>query len=237
MLYDKDIREPLFEFLEETYGKIRIIEEKIMGQSRADIVMVAPDALYGIEIKSDADTYARLPGQVKDYDRYFDYNIIVVGSSHGLHIREHVPEYWGIITAEKVDGRMDFYFFRKPGTNPKMKWERKLSLLWRPELALLQKWNDMPKYKEKSKTFVCRKIAENSPEEKLKRQVSELLFERDYNEVEKLLADYRKGEIRKKLDSETDPSRQLEPMMEQAQKRQIFYENGCRKKKNRRRRR
>ena len=237
MLYDKDIREPLFEFLEETYGKIRIIEEKIMGQSRAYIVMVAPDALYGIEIKSDADTYARLPGQMKDYDRYFDYNIIVVGSSHGLHIREHVPEYWGIITAEKVDGRMDFYFFRKPGTNPKMKWERKLSLLWRPELALLQKWNDMPKYKEKSKTFVCRKIAENSPEEKLKRQVSELLFERDYNEVEKLLADYRKGEIRKKLDSETDPSRQLELMMEQAQKRQIFYENGCRKKKNRRRRR
>ena len=60
----------------------------------------------------------------------------------------------------------------------------------------------MPKYKEKSKTFVCRKIAESIPEkipeEKMKCQVSELLFERDYNEVEKLLADYRKGEIRKK---------------------------------------
>lgn len=33
----------------------------------------------GIEIKSDADTYARLDRQVKDYDRYFDRNIIVVG--------------------------------------------------------------------------------------------------------------------------------------------------------------
>ena len=53
MLYDKDIREPLFEFLEESYGKIRILEEQVMGQSRADIVMVVPDALYGIEIKSD----------------------------------------------------------------------------------------------------------------------------------------------------------------------------------------
>ena len=28
MLYDKDIREPLFEYLEEIYGKIRILEEK-----------------------------------------------------------------------------------------------------------------------------------------------------------------------------------------------------------------
>ena len=37
---DKDIREPLFEFLEETFGKIRIIEEKALGRSRADIVMM-----------------------------------------------------------------------------------------------------------------------------------------------------------------------------------------------------
>ena len=40
MLYDKDIREPLFEFLEEQYGRIRILEEKQMGRSRADLVMV-----------------------------------------------------------------------------------------------------------------------------------------------------------------------------------------------------
>lgn len=71
-MHDKDIREPLFDFLEETYGKVRIIEEKQMGRSRADIVMVLPEALAGIEIKSDADTYARLGRQVKDYDLYFD---------------------------------------------------------------------------------------------------------------------------------------------------------------------
>ena len=56
MLYDKDIREPLFEFLEERYGKTRFLEEQVMGQSRADVVMVLPEALCGIEIKSDADT-------------------------------------------------------------------------------------------------------------------------------------------------------------------------------------
>ena len=31
MLRDKDIREPLFGFLEEMYGKIRILEEKQIG--------------------------------------------------------------------------------------------------------------------------------------------------------------------------------------------------------------
>ena len=34
MLKDKDIREPLFDFLEEQYRKTRIIEEKTMGKSR-----------------------------------------------------------------------------------------------------------------------------------------------------------------------------------------------------------
>ena len=28
VLYDRDIREPLFDFIEEEYGKIRILEEK-----------------------------------------------------------------------------------------------------------------------------------------------------------------------------------------------------------------
>ena len=77
IIHDRDIREPLFDYLEENYGKIRIIEEKMMGKSRANVVMVTEDALYGIEIKSDADTYTRLSRQVKDYDKFYDRNIIV----------------------------------------------------------------------------------------------------------------------------------------------------------------
>lgn len=46
MLRDKDIREPLFDFLEEMCGKIRILEEKQIGKSRADIVMVLPELAH-----------------------------------------------------------------------------------------------------------------------------------------------------------------------------------------------
>lgn len=197
MIYDKDIREPLFDFLEETYGKIRIIEEKTMGRSRADVVMVTESDLYGIEIKSDADTYVRLNHQVKDYDRYFDYNYIVVGSSHALHIREHVPAYWGVITVEIVDGAFDFYILRKPEINKKVTWANKLKILWRPEIAILQEWNNMPKYKEKSKDFVKTKILErlangNISEQVLKRQVSELLFERDYTSIGAVISEFKR---------------------------------------------
>ncbi|KIR03924.1 hypothetical protein P261_02739 [Lachnospiraceae bacterium TWA4] len=121
MLYDKDIREPLFEFLEEYFGKIRIIEEKRIGHSRADIVMVMEQALAGIEIKSDADRYVRLKKQSKDYNKYFDYNIAVIGSRHALHIKEHVPDWWGIITVDEVDGKPDFYVYRKIQPNNKKK--------------------------------------------------------------------------------------------------------------------
>ena len=102
MLRDKDIREPLFDFLEEMCGKIRILEEKQMGKSRADIVMVLP------------------------------------------------------------------------------------------ELAHIQELNDMPKYKEKSKQFVIDKIAEKIPGDILSKQISDTLFERDYNEIEHVIQEFKK---------------------------------------------
>lgn len=52
-MLDKEIREPLFDFLEEFYGKIRIFEEKITGLSRTDALGVIDGQLIGFEIKSD----------------------------------------------------------------------------------------------------------------------------------------------------------------------------------------
>ena len=191
LLHDKDIREPLFDFLEEAYGKVRILEEKTMGKSRADAVMVTPDSLYGIEIKSDADTYARLERQVKDYNLYYDYNYAVVGTSHAAHIEEHLPGWWGIITVERVEGKADFYILKKPLPNPEMDWQRKISILWRPELAHIQKLNGLPEYKEKSKLFVQRRLLEKVAAEVLQRQLCEELFERDYTAIAEQIKEFR----------------------------------------------
>ena len=192
MLYDKDIREPLFEFLENSYGKVRLLEEQVMGQSRADVVMVVPGALSGIEIKSDADTYARLKRQTEDYDLYYDYNLIVVGTSHAAHVEEHVPQWWGIITVEQEGEQTDFYFLRKPSVNPKLDWQHKIEILWRPELAHIQELNRMYAYKQKSKRFVADKIVETVPHDLLAIQLSEELFERDYTKIWETIQAYRK---------------------------------------------
>ena len=200
MLYDKDIRPPLFDLLEENAGffggRVRILEEVTTGRARADAVMVTPGLLYGIEIKSDADTYARLSRQVKDYNQFFDYNLIAVGSSHAHHIEEHVPDWWGIITIEQgeKDGKtwIDFYVLRKARENPNVDRKKTLGLLWRPELAHIQKINHMARYQEKSKKFVIDKILEKVPEKLLKEQISEELFERDYTKIEQEIREYRR---------------------------------------------
>ncbi|TGY95703.1 hypothetical protein E5329_13330 [Petralouisia muris] len=199
MLYDKDIREPLFDYLEEQYGKIRIIEEKQMGRSRADVVMVLPKALCGLEIKSDADTYARLSRQVRDYNQYFDYNYIVVGTKHAHHVEEHVPDWWGILTVESEEGKPDFYLLRQARENPKVNWKRKLGLLWRPELVHIQERNQLPRYRQKSKDFVIDKILLKVPRERLYGQISDELFERDYTVIEKDIRAYKKEALLKRL--------------------------------------
>lgn len=179
-LLDKDIREPLFIFLECEYGRMRIFEEKTIGKSRADVVMVLDDLLCGIEIKSDADSYARLKKQVRDYDKYYDINYAAVGASHGLHIEEHIPPYWGIIVFDLEDGKPDFYIQRRPQMNPKCKPLKKLEILWASELSHISVLNGMPKYTSKNKAFIREKLVEKVDPELLRRQVSEELFNRDY---------------------------------------------------------
>lgn len=195
MLKNQDIREPLFDFFDEKFGKVRIIEEKQIAKSRADVMLVLEEKLIGVEIKSDADTYARLARQVKDYNKFFDYNYVVVGSSHSKHIEEHVPEYWGIIEAISKEESVEFNVLREPEINKRAqrtyKMKRKLSILWRPELSHIQEINGMPKYKQRSKDFVITKIMEKVPWDLLHRQISEELFQRDYNTISEAIKEWR----------------------------------------------
>jgi len=92
---------------------------------------------------------------------------------------------------------------RKPQQNPKVDWQKKMSLLWRPELVHIQELNQMPRYKEKSKQFVIEKILLKVPKDKLYLQISQELFERDYTKIAEEIRAYRKekqeqGKFRKK---------------------------------------
>ena len=179
VLHDADIRDGLCFYLEEQYGEVRFFEELTIGKSRADIVMVTRESIIGIEIKSDADTYTRLSKQVRNYNRFFDYNILVVGSTHASHAMEHVPDNWGIISVEELDGKLDFYELRSPKIT-KAKLKTQLQLLWRRELAQIQATNHLHKYAGKSRKFVEEYILTTLDPDTLKKQLLDTLFERDY---------------------------------------------------------
>ena len=179
--HDSSIREPLFDYLDELYGRIRILEEIDLGRARADVIMVTPQEICGIEIKSDNDTYTRLANQVKTYDKYFDRNTVVVGSKHATHVKDHVPDYWGILSGEEIDGVLDFYEVRPASPNPKVKERWKYSLLWKTELSHIREKYGLPKYRGKSKDFVLKKMIEKLPPEIFQRHACEELMERDYS--------------------------------------------------------
>ncbi len=193
MLYDKDIREPLFSFLEDRIGKVRFLEEKQMGRSRADVIMITEDKVCGIEIKSDADSYARLERQVRDYSTFFDCNYVVAGTSHATHIEDHVPSDWGIITVEEDPEaqRIDFYVLREAKQNPDCDDARKITILWRPELAHIQELNNLPAYRDKSKASVQKLILERVPKEIWQKQMCEELLQRDYTTIHDTINAYR----------------------------------------------
>ena len=181
ILHDSDMRDELCDHFELKYGRVRFFEELVIGKSRADIVLVTKDEIIGVEIKSDADTYARLSRQIKDYDVYFDKNILAVGSTHAMHAREHIPEYWGVVSVEDTGSGLDFYDIREPAPSPKVKIRKQLDLLWRRELTGIQQQNRLHKYAGKRRSFVERYVVESVDEKSLKQQIRDILFDRDYS--------------------------------------------------------
>ena len=99
-------------------------------------------------------------------------------------MKEHVPDYWGIITVEPTEDDVDFYVLRQPKANPKVKDHRKITILWRTELNRLLEKNGLPRYTGKSKKFVQEKLLEKVDGSILWPQAYEELFQRDYNTIE-----------------------------------------------------
>lgn len=182
-MLDKDMREPLFDFLDEEWGKIRIVEEKVILGSRADVIGITDGELLGFEIKSDGDTYARLKTQIRDYERYCDRCYLVAGESH-REAESHVPPYWGIIVINDEGA----YMIREAELSPHVNLNLQLGLLWKAELGHILKRLDMPLYEGKSRGYIAERLIKRAESDKypmidediVKRLMTDELFERDY---------------------------------------------------------
>lgn len=75
-----------------------IINELVLDSfsRRADLVVINKNLLTAFEIKSEADSLARLAGQVEKYLHYFDKVIVVTTSKHIEKINDKIPKHVGL---------------------------------------------------------------------------------------------------------------------------------------------
>ena len=177
---DHEIREAICDYMENIHNdKFRIIDELVIGKARADIVIVT-DRLTGYEIKSDADSYQRLPGQIKEYDKYFQQNYLVVGENHKKTASEHIPPYWGIMCIAKSANDVRVEIIQEAGQSPQYSRKKQLGLLWRKELNHILKANSLLKCAGKNKAYVQKYLLARVPQSVLQKQVCDEFFERDW---------------------------------------------------------
>lgn len=204
-LYDKDMREALFSYFEDSMKKVRFIEEINMGKSRADAIMITEDGIIGFEFKSDKDSLARLSRQIVDYDKYYDKNYLVVGKHFEKKAKENIPDYWGIITVyeeeseaaevknreDETENRVDnksenkivARIIREAGLTPYDNLRRQLAFLWRNELISLVKKYKLGGVSDKNKAKLAAVLYKNIDKAALKSELLNQLFEREYPKV------------------------------------------------------
>lgn len=99
----KDLKVIIANYIIEHYGRVILASEVMYGSSRkvVDMLFVYKDNLYGIEIKSEADNTARLSGQLKEYEKLFDYILVFSSENHVNNISRLISEKTGLFYIKK----------------------------------------------------------------------------------------------------------------------------------------
>ena len=180
-LNDKDIRKIIYDSFSHGKDENRIIEEFPMGDSRADMLLVTKTKLIGLEIKSDRDSFVRLERQIKDYEKFFDTNYLVVGTYHVEEALRTVPAHWGIYEVyETGDGTYAMEVVRSASMALKDNTEEKLYLLWRNELMKIVRDYRLAKGNLQRKDKMISKITRGLTVPVIQSEICSALINREY---------------------------------------------------------
>lgn len=181
-LNDKDIRRVIYDSFSGSKGETRILEEFPMGDSRADMLLVTKMRLIGLEIKSDRDSFERLARQIKDYEKFFDTNYLVVGTYHVEEAMHTVPAHWGIYEVyETAEGGFVMECVRSASMAVKDNTEEKLYLLWRNELMRIVRDYRLAKGSLQRKDKMISKITQGLTVPVIQSEICAALFAREYS--------------------------------------------------------
>jgi hypothetical protein len=131
-MLDSDIRPILRKSIATCLTDAVVFDEfPICRRGRADLAAVN-GSLWGYEIKSERDSLARLPIQVGNYERIFDFNVACVSKKHLADVRKLVPAHWGLV---EVGDSIELKIRRAPKRNRNTAIDAQLRLLWRNEVS------------------------------------------------------------------------------------------------------
>lgn len=148
------------------------------GVRRVDLAVVSGH-LAGYEIKSDADTLARLEGQAEAYGRVFDYLTLVTTSRLLTKATERLPSWWGLIRADASSGNVKLEQVRPAKFNRSVDRMALAQLLWRDEaMALLRERGLAEGLSGKARWYVWERLAAEISTRELRALVRQTLMAR-----------------------------------------------------------
>jgi hypothetical protein len=102
------------------------------GIGRADLAAIN-GSISGYEIKSARDTMLRLPRQIENYSRVFEYCWAVVTQRHLSKVCNAVPSDWGIVIISATDDQPTATEYRPAQRNSNIEPLAVIRLLWKTE--------------------------------------------------------------------------------------------------------
>lgn len=183
MIGDFEIRTAIHSYLSNKYpNKIILDELKVCCKSIIDIAIL-DSHLTGIEIKSEKDTLNRLPSQIDDYNKVFDYMTLVVGKNHYEKAIKIIPRWWSVWIAEDINGIVTLNEARNGFKNNQKDNFSLSQFLWREEaLELMIKEGIISGMKTKRKWILWDKISQSLSCEQIFCYVKETLINRYQNQ-------------------------------------------------------
>ena len=148
---DREIRDKLLEDLRSDKNNEKVINELDLTNARIDIAVVDKKYFCGYEIKSDRDTFKRLPMQIQIYNYVLDKITIVVGESKLLEAIKIIPNIWGIMVAFKINGKIILTKIREPKLNTNINKRWLSHKLWRSDIVDILKIKNL--YKGRSHRY------------------------------------------------------------------------------------
>ncbi|MBN5143341.1 sce7726 family protein [Stenotrophomonas maltophilia] len=157
--------------------QVSLIEELRLhgGEVRADLVLV--EQMHCFEIKSEADSLARLINQGSRYGWVFDRVTLVMAPCHVAKAMDLLPPWWGAMVVDSQAGT--FHCIREAGLNVRHKAASLASILNKEEaLEVLRKEGDIKGWRSKSLYLIQQHIAQALELDEIKEHIRAALLAR-----------------------------------------------------------